>query len=159
MVQDHADEFNRVVVQPFVQHIILHLEELIIDTSSELPNRGINVQFSGENNGLISFNNEGTTTISNISISNTDMVEVNKQIELILDLVSKEVSTDQDKARLVELLKDIKDELLDSRPREKNILKLIDRMTLLSNTITASVVLSNHLISFVDFIKRFIEAH
>ncbi len=159
MFQDHTDEFNRVVVQPFVQQIISYLDELIIDLSSETTNKGINVQFSGDNNGLISMNNEGTTIISNISISNTDMVEVNKLIELILDLVGKEVSNNQDKDRLFELLSDIKDELLESRPREKNIRKLIDRLTLLNNTIIASVVLSNHLISFIDLIKRFIEAH
>lgn len=154
--QDHADEFNKVVVYPFVQHITIYLEELAIDLRVDQSTKGINVHLNAENKGIMSFNQDGITNVSDNTFINSDVAEITKMISFIMELLENEVNPSKNKDEIIEVLNDLMAEVNSLNPKRNFILYLLDKVSQLQNVIALGITLSGPIKNLIDMIAQYL---
>jgi len=122
-VIDHYHEFNNAILVPFLNYISTYLEELLIDMEDNQSKASPSII----NNGIFSYNNCGTTNITNNSIVNSDLSKIIKLIDTILNTQVDDVES-QMKDELFEYLEIIKNELVSQKPKVNVIKRMIDTL-------------------------------
>lgn len=122
-VDDHYSEFNNAILVPFLNYISMYLEELLIDMEDNQSKASPSII----NNGIFSYNNGGTTSITNNSIVNSDLSKIIELIDTILNAQVDDVES-QMKDELFEYLEIIKNELVSQKPKVNVIKRMIDTL-------------------------------
>lgn len=119
--QDHVDAFNKDVVNPFVNHIISYLEELMIDMGMDEKST-MSINFNGENSGQINLG-QGNSTINAVYNNNNNNAESIKELTVaLLDLLKAEELPKEEKEEIKEVIETVNEEVTSQKPK-KSILK------------------------------------
>jgi hypothetical protein len=134
--QDRVDAFNKDVVNPFVNHIIAYLEEVIIDMGmDEKSNMSIN--FNGGNSGQINLSQDSSTINAVFNSNNSDAESIKELTVSLLELLQTEKMPEDEKEEIKEVVETINQEVTSTKPK-KSILKLcLSRLTGLKDLATS----------------------
>jgi hypothetical protein len=155
-LQDHNDEFNKVVVKPFIDYILAYLDELYSDLKTDSNDKGINFHITGENKGLINVNQGGTSNISSTIINNPDVSEINELIQNILVVIECDKAFDNERDEITEILNEIKDQLASASPKKKYISLLIEKLSTIASVITIATTLSGPTKTLYDLVIKYL---
>lgn len=154
--QDHNDEFNKVVVKPFIDYILIYIDELYSDLKIDTIAKAINLQITGENKGLISVNQCGISNISSTIINNPDVTEINELIQNILVGIENDKAFDDARDETIEILNEIKDQLRSTSPKKKYLSLLIERLNTIASVITIATTLSGPMKILYELIIKYL---
>ena len=156
LFKDHADEFNKDVVNPFIQHITTYLEELAIDLRDSQPNKSLSVHLNGENKGLISVNQDGSTIISDNIFNNSDLKNIDELISSISEIIISDKCLGTHKDEMIEILTDIRGELASKKTKRNYVLFLLEKLSQIQNVVNLGITLSGPMKMLYDTIVQYL---
>lgn len=155
-LQDHNDEFNSVVVNPFIQYILVYLHELYVDSTTDSSIGRVSVNVAGENKGLITVTQGGTSNVSGNVINNQDVTDISELIESILMKIDNDNSLGNKKDEVIETLNEIKGQISSSKPNKKFLSMLKDELNTIASIVTIATTLSGPLKSLYILISQYL---
>ncbi len=119
--QDHADEFNKIVVIPFINHITSYFEGIMID-SGMFENSSNVFQFNGPNMGQINVSKDSSTLNATMTV-NPSVSEIGSIVSQILATIQQEEIPNRNREDIVNAVEAINEQVQSTTPK-KNYLKI-----------------------------------
>lgn len=149
--QDQTDEFNKVVVNPFINHITQYFEEIMIDAGM-FENSSKIFHFNGPNMGQINVSQD-TSTLNAFMTINPSIDEIGKLANQILNTINQESISASHRETIQVAVESINEQLSSSNPKKGYLKLFIETLKNTVSGITATSVFIDNITKLIDKVQ------